>query len=88
MYEGDPNKKERLAGYVAHMRTMVRNLCRKTLEQGIICILGSIGEMVLKLMLKKQMFNSIYLNWLREEPRSFEHDNGTAVFLNRRDKFS
>ena len=40
MYQGVPNKKERLLGYVAHMGTMVRNLCRKTLEQGTIVVQG------------------------------------------------
>jgi len=77
-----------LVGYVAHLGTMVRNLCRKTLEQGIIGMLRSIREMALKLMLKKQMSNTIYLNWLREEPRSFEHENATTGFLKRTDEFS
>jgi hypothetical protein len=53
MYYGGPNKKESLVGYVAHMGKMVRNLCRKILEQGTIGVLTSIGEMVLKVMLKK-----------------------------------
>jgi hypothetical protein len=67
------------------MGTMVRNLCRKVLEQGTIGILGSMGEMVLKLMLQEQMFNSIYLNWWREEPGSFEHEKATTLCLKRKD---
>ena len=77
-----------LVGYVAHVGTMVRNLCRKTLEQDTNGILKSIGEMVLQLLLKKQMFNTIYLNWVREETGSFEHGDATTGFLKRMDEFS
>jgi len=76
-----------LLGYVAHMGKVVPNLCRKTLEQGSVGILTSIGEMVLKPIIKKQMFNSIYLSWLRDETGSFEHENATTVFLKRKDEF-